>query len=97
MKRSLITLAVLALLTGCGSFGHTSYEVKQSASGKGCDLVANDGKEFRGRNLMFDGKGCTLVVEEGDSKAFKGQAIGAKTLTVLPVTGLDDIVAPKGQ
>jgi hypothetical protein len=93
MKRSTISLAVLAL-AGCGSFGHTAYEVKASTSGKGCDLSAQDGKEFKGRNFAFDGKGCTLIVEEGASKAFAGQAIGAKAMTVLPVTGLQDLVKP---
>ncbi len=94
MKRSVIALAVLAMLAGCGSFGHTAYEVKASAAGKGCDLSAQDGKEFRGRNFAFDGKGCTLIVEEGASKAFAGQAIGAKALSVMPVTGLGDLLKP---
>lgn len=90
MKRFLITIAVLAMLTGCGTFGHTTYQVTRSANG--CEFSAQDGKEFASRNISFDGKDCTLIVEEGASKAFRGQAIGAKTLTVLPVTGLDDIV-----
>lgn len=89
MKRLLIALIALAL-AGCGTFGHTSYQVTRSANG--CEFSAQDGKEFASRNISFDGKDCTLIVEEGASKAFRGQAIGAKTLTVLPVTGLDDIV-----
>ncbi|MBI3150099.1 MAG: hypothetical protein HYZ17_16465 [Betaproteobacteria bacterium] len=82
-----------AVLSGCGSFGHTLLEVKQSA--KGCELTAQDGKEFQRRNIAFDGKACTLIVEEGASKAFTGQAIGAKTLTVLPVTELDSLLGAK--
>jgi len=89
MKRTLIII-LAALLSGCGTFGHTTYQVTRSANG--CELSAQDGKEFANRNISFDGKDCTLIVEEGASKAFRGQAIGAKTLTVLPVTGLDDIV-----
>jgi hypothetical protein len=95
----LVVIAAIALaLSGCaGTFGHTSYLVTQSASGKGCELQAADGKEFKSRNIAFDGKGCTLVVEEGVSKAFKGQALGVKAINVLPTMGLSDILAPQDQ
>lgn len=107
MKKSLIAIAVLALsaLTGCASLehaGHSGYTVKPySIAGKDgaqalacCELAVNDGKEYSGRAISFqtDGAGFALQVQEGQSKAFKGQAIGAKALSVLPVTGLQDLV-----
>lgn len=89
-------VALIALtLCGCASIeqaGNTGYEVKHGAAG--CDLSAKDGKEFKGRKLDFDGDKCKLIVDEGDSKAFPGQALAAKALTVLPVTGLSDLIAP---
>jgi len=92
MKKFLIALAALAL-AGCGSFGHTAYSVTANATG-GCDLDAKDGKEYAGdgRSIMFDGKRCQLAVGESASKAFKGQAIGAKAVSVLPVTNLQELV-----
>ena len=92
----IVLVAAASLLAGCGTFGHTSYEVscKQMAPGAGnaCDLKASDGKEFTSRTIQFNAASGVLVVQEGESKAFAGQAIGAKAMTVLPVTGLDDLV-----
>ncbi len=90
MLRIFLALLVALTLTACGTFGHAAYTVTNTA--QGCDLAVQDGKEFAGRRLEFDGKGCRFAVIEQDAKAFAGQAIGAKTMTVLPVTGLDKLV-----
>lgn len=99
MKRSLIALAVLAL-AGCASIdnaGHASYTVRSFKGPDGsvacCELEVKDGKEYSGRNIGFqtNGSGAVFQVHEGESKAFKGQAIGAKALTVLPVN-LGDVL-----
>ena len=92
MKKSLISLAALAL-AGCGSFGHTDYEVRANAAG-GYDLSAKDGKEYRGdgRSIMFNAQTGALVVNESASKAFTGQALGVKALSILPTMGLGDIL-----
>lgn len=96
---ALAALCAAALLAGCaGTFGHAAYEVKPEAGadGKaaGCSLSVRDGKEFSGRNVAFRGDLCQLTVQEGESKAFPGQAIGAKALSIGPVMGLGDLVAP---
>lgn len=92
MKKSLIALAALSLAGCAGTFGHTTYSVKANAAG-GYDLDASDGKEYaQGRAFLFDAKNGTVAVQEGPSKSFKGQAIGAKALSVMPVTGLQDLV-----
>ena len=89
----IFVVACAIVITGCaGTFGHNAMTVTHAPDGKGCDLTMNDGKEFLGRDLLFDGKTCSLVVQEGGSKAFKGQAIGAKVMTIMPVTGLDDLL-----
>ena len=88
--------ALLASLGGCASLteaGHTSYTVTQAPDGKSCELRAGDGKEYKGgRAITFDGGKCQFAVEESGSKAFKGQAIGAKALAVFPVTDLANIL-----
>ena len=93
-----LLLLAAAILSGCASVtsaGHASYLVTRTANG--CELSATDGKEFASRNIAFDGKDCTLIVEEGESKAFRGQAIAAKALAVFPVTDLANILAPRDQ
>jgi hypothetical protein len=103
MKKSLIALAVLAAAsTGCASLtdaGHTSYTVRAAPAAEGktvCyEFEAKDGKEFAGRAIQFQGTcgvGAVLAIQEGQSKAFRGQGIAAKALSVLPVTGLDDLI-----
>lgn len=91
--KSLLNLIMIIALAGCGTFGHAQYEITH-APGGGCDFKANDGKEFAGRRMGFNGADCTVQIFEGDSKAFAGQAIGAKVMTVMPVTGLDKLVPP---
>ena len=99
MKLALILLA--ALLSGCASLsdaGHVAYTVTpiKDAAGKvtAHELQIRDGKEFEGRQIQFQamGEAVTLTIREGESKAFKGQAIGAKALSVMPVTGLSDLL-----
>lgn len=103
IKRSLLALAVLAAAacTGCASLteaGHASYTVRAVPAGAGqpslYELQVTDGKEFEGRRIQFQtaAGAAALVVQEGDSKAFKGQAIAGKALSVLPVTSLPDIL-----
>jgi len=99
MKRTLIALAAAALLAGCASTqfaGHAGYSVTPmfNADGTvaGCQLNASDGKEYSGRTIHFVGSACQLVVQEGESKAFKGQAIGAKAQAIFPVTDLANII-----
>lgn len=104
MKKSLIALAVLAALSGCAALDHagsSSYTVTavKDAEGKtiGYEFTAKDGKEYSGRNVSFQtsGAAAALMVSEGESKAFKGQALAVKALTVLPVTGLGDLLGAK--
>lgn len=96
MKASLILIA--ALLSGCaGTFGHSSYVLssKPGADGKPIyELSLKDGKEFEGRQVQFQtiNGGASLTIMEGESKAFKGQALGVKALNVFPTTGLSDIL-----
>lgn len=104
MKRILCALAaffVLALATGCASLtgaGHAAYSVTPfrdtDGTVSGCQLQVADGKEYSGRTISFMGGTCSLAVQEGESKAFEGQAIGAKALTILPV---DDLPALLGK
>jgi hypothetical protein len=96
MKRILTAIAAASVLAGCGSFGHTLYEVSGNAA-KGYDLKAADGKQFKSRKITFDAKVGTLLVEEGESEAFRGQALGVKALNILPTTGLGDILAPRAE
>jgi hypothetical protein len=103
MKRSLISLAVLASLAGCGTFGHSSYSVSavkdKDGAVAGYDLAVTDGKEFAGRRIDFQAVGpmVTISIIEGASKAFKGQALGVKAINILPTMGLDAILAPRGE
>jgi hypothetical protein len=98
--RTLIALAVLAL-AGCQSLDHAgydSYTVRSFKSELGmaacCELEVKSGKEYDGRAVSFqtNGSGAVLQIQEGQSKAFKGQGIAAKAASVLPVTGLQDLV-----
>jgi hypothetical protein len=93
----LVVLAGLALLlSGCASVtsaGHAAYTITRSADGRSFELSATDGKEFAGRSIMFDAIRGHLVVQEGESKAFRGQAISAKALSVFPVTDLGNILS----
>lgn len=102
MKRSLIAIAALALAS-CASLdnaGFDSYTVRSFRADTGmpacCELDVKSGKEYGGRALQFttNGAGAALVIQEGQSKAFQGQGIAAKAATVLPVTGLQDLVQP---
>jgi hypothetical protein len=109
LKRSLCAMAALsalALASGCASLteaGHTDYRVNvvKDAQGRPAayELQVKDGKEFDGRQIHFQAQGSAvgLSIVEGESKAFKGQAIGAKALSVLPVTDLANIVSGGGK
>ncbi len=98
---AIAVIAVLGSLSGCASLdnaGHAAYSATavKDANGNvtGYELSVKDGKEFAGRQIQFQANGAAvgLVIVEGESKAFKGQAIGAKALSVMPVTGLQDIL-----
>lgn len=100
MKITLIALAALAL-AGCASLenaGYDSYTVRSFKTDGGmpacCELDVKSGKEYAGRAVQFqtNGAAATLVIQEGASKAFTGQGIAAKAATVLPVTGLQDLL-----
>lgn len=98
MKRSLVALAVLAVCSGCASLtdaGHASYMVTRGAAGY--ELSMKDGKEYAGRQVQFQtvNGAASLTVVEGQSLAFKGQAIGAKAAAVFPVTDLANILVGK--
>jgi hypothetical protein len=104
MRKTALSAAILAALalSGCASLdyaGHAAYVVGPLTQGPDgnracCSLQVHDGKEYDGRVIQFqtNGQGFSLVVQEGQSKAFKGQGIAAKAATVLPVTGLQDIL-----
>lgn len=95
MMKTFILLLVMCLCSGCASLadaGHSTYEVKANAQGTH-DLAVLDGKEYtEGRQIVFNAKNGTLAIVEGTSKAFKGQAIGAKALTILPLSDLVEIL-----
>lgn len=89
------------LLAGCASLdsaGLDSYTVRSFTTEQGlpacCELDVKSGKEYDGRAVSFqtNGAGALLVIQEGASKAFRGQALAVKALTVLPVTGLQDVL-----
>jgi len=96
-----LLLAAAVLLSGCASLdtaGHAAYSATavKDAKGKviGYDFAVKDGKEFANRKIAFQATGDTVsvTIEEGTSHAFRGQALAVKALTVLPVTGLQDLV-----
>lgn len=98
MIRFLLAVSVLALCAGCAALadaGHTAYTVSQPR-GRGCEFRAADGKEYTGGRVVAfrsdpDG-GCVVLVQEGDSAAFRGQAISGKALSVMPITSLPEIL-----
>lgn len=103
MKKTSIALAALAL-SGCAAIeqaGNASYTVTavKGPDGKtsGYELAVKDGKEFASRSIAFqsDAGSAALMVQEGASKAFPGQALAVKALTVLPVSGLPDLLGGK--
>jgi hypothetical protein len=97
----LLLVASMVLLPGCASLdsaGHSAYSATavKDATGKviGYELAVKDGKEFANRQIQFQAKGdaVAVTITEGESKAFKGQAISAKALSLFPVTGLQDLL-----
>ncbi len=103
MKSSLTALCVLAL-AGCASIenaGFDSYTVRSFKTEAGmpacCELDVKSGKEYSGRAVQFqtNGAGALLTIQEAEAKAFPGQALAVKALTVLPVTGLQDLLGAK--
>lgn len=97
----LILLIILLSLTGCASIdnaGYSGYSITAVKDAKGAvsgyELQVKDGKEYAGRSISFQAQGSSVgvTIQEGQSKAFKGQAIGAKALTILPVDGLADLL-----
>lgn len=79
---------------GSAAYEVSPYQLAGSDKVVCCTLSIKDGKEFEGRGIVFqtDGKGWGIQINEGQSKAFKGQGIAAKAATVLPVTGLQELV-----
>jgi hypothetical protein len=97
IKKSLVAIAVAIALAGCASLndaGHAGYTARINA--EGCELAVADGKEFKSRTVALDCRAGQFVVTEGESKAFKGEAIAAKAAAVLPVTDLANILAGGG-
>jgi hypothetical protein len=104
LRLAILILATIALglMAGCASLteaGHagTKLTTIQNKDGKpiGCDLELGDGKEYASREVSLttlNGTGCDLTIRETGVRAFKGQGIAAKALSVLPVTGLDDLL-----
>jgi hypothetical protein len=101
MKRILIALFVTLALAGCASLdnaGFDSYTVRSFKADNGkvacCELEVKSGKEYADRAVQFQttGAGAGLVISETGSKAVKSQALAVKALTVLPVTGLDELL-----
>lgn len=96
----ILALLVAAALAGCASLteaGHTRYTLRAApVGGTVCyEFESKDGKEYDGRRVQLQsacGVGATLTIMEGESKAFRGQGIAAKALSVLPVTGLGDLL-----
>ena len=87
-------------LTGCASIefaGHASYTVTPTPDGRCCIVTVRDGKEFASRDITIvkTGDDYAINIKEGESKAFPGQAIAAKALTVLPVTNLQSLIPVK--
>jgi hypothetical protein len=98
--KTLLALSVL-LLAGCASLdnaGYDSYTVRSFKTEAGmpacCELDVKSGKEYAGRAVQFqtNGAGAVLAIQEMEAKAVKGQALAVKALTVMPVTGLQDLV-----
>jgi hypothetical protein len=86
----------LSLLSGCASLtnaGHVAYTVEMNPTG--CSVTVADGKEYKNRNIVLDCHKAQFAVTEEESKAFKGQALAVKGLTILPSLGLQDILAPR--
>jgi hypothetical protein len=96
-----LLLIAAAAMSGCASLedaGHSSYSASavKDAAGRvvGYDFSVRDGKEFAGRQIQFQAQGdaVAVTITEGESKAFKGQAMSAKALSLFPVTGLQDLL-----
>ena len=94
MGKSIVALALAALCAGCAGLdhaGHAGYSVRAFTGKDGrpqcCELHVHDGKEFKARRVQFavTAEGATLQVEEEEAKAFRGQAISAKAVTVVPI------------
>lgn len=99
--KTAILIIFAALLTGCASIehaGYDSYVLKSFTAPLGmtgcCELTVTSGKEYDGRSVRFEtnGAGAVLTIQEVGAKAFKGQALAVKALTVLPVSGLQDLI-----
>ena len=93
-------------LSGCASIenaGFDSYTIRSFKSDMGvtscCEFEAKSGKEYKARQISFEsnGTGAALMVIEGEAKAFKGQALAVKALTILPVNDLASILAPRDE
>ena len=98
---AVVAVLAVAMLSGCASIdnaGHSSYTVTavKDAAGKaaGYELAVKDGKEYQGRQVQFQAMAgaVTLTIVESGAKAFPGQALAVKSLTVMPVTGLTDLI-----
>jgi hypothetical protein len=96
-----ISAFIFLALAGCASLdnaGYDHYVVRSFKTDTGmpacCELEVKSGKEYAGRSVEFqtNGAGAALSIQEIEAKAVKSQALVVKALTVLPVTGLQDLV-----
>lgn len=104
MKKTIAAVLVAAAaLSGCASLteaGNSGYSIRRATTpdGKtttGYNLSIQDGKEYAARTVTFSATpagSVSFTVSEQGSKAFRGQGIAAKALSVMPVTGLDDLL-----
>jgi len=91
-----VALAVMCAALGGCAYGVSTYTVTaKEIGGKAVyELSLQDGKEYEGKSINFqtNQNGAALLIGADKEKAFKGQAIGAKAMTILPVTSLEELV-----
>lgn len=102
LKRSLLAAVAALSLAGCASLdnaGHGSANVRavrdQAGKVAGYELDLKDGKEYASRTVTFKvtpAGAVDLTIVEDQAKAFRGQGIAAKAASVLPTTGLADLL-----
>lgn len=99
MKHSLLYAAALLATTGCASIenaGFTGTKITHTPDGN-CNYESADGKEQDKQTVRFNGRDCTYEAITDKARAFKGQALAVKALTILPVNDLPALLAPRDQ